>query len=153
MATPHLPHAHAHAKASAAAQLTDAEILAQIPAARAAAKAGLRARSARYSVAHKTLFVTLTNGTVIGIPTAHLPALRRASPRQRSAVTVLPAGIALHWASLDVDLSVPALIREALGADALRSLAAAEGGKATSERKAAAARENGAKGGRPRKAE
>ena len=80
-------------------------------------------------------------------------AARIASQSHYNAVTVLPAGSVLHWASLDVDLSVPALIREALGADALRSLAAAEGGKATSERKAAAARANGAKGGRPRKAE
>ena len=62
------------------ASLTEAEILAQIPAARArsveAARSGLRARSARYSLAHETLFLTLTNGTIIGMKAAGIPAAR-----------------------------------------------------------------------------
>ena len=137
------------------ATLSEAEILAQIPAARTrsaeAVRSGLRARSARYSLAHETLFLTLTNGTVIGMRAAGIPALRQATGRQRAAVEVTPTGTALHWEALDVDLSVSALIREALGVSAVRSLFAAEGGRSTSDKKAAAARANGAKGGRPRR--
>lgn len=140
---------------AAVTPITEAELLAQIPAARARAEqmrsAGLRARSVRYSVAQEMLFMTLTSGAVIGVPVSRIPALRSATPRQRSAVELTPSGSLLHWEALDVDLSVAALVREALGTEALRLLFASEGGRATSDRKAAAARANGAKGGRPRK--
>lgn len=134
-------------------RLSEAEILAQIPAARArgvkASRQGLRAVSARYRAAHEVLYIELTNGTVIGVPLSLVPALRHASKKALEEVEVTPTGSALHWERLDVDLSVPALIRDALGADALRSLFGAEGGRVVSERKAEAARRNGARGGRP----
>ncbi len=99
--------------------LTEAEILAQIPGARARAakeqKYGLRAATARYSVAHEQLFLELTNGTVIGVPVDIVPALRGASARELAGVEVTPTGSALHWERLDVDLSVPGLVLEALG--------------------------------------
>lgn len=134
--------------------LTEAEILAQIPGARARAakeqKHGLRADAVRYSVAHEQLILELTNGTTIGVPVRIVPALRAASDRELAEVEVTPTGSALHWERLGVDLSVPALVREALGGGALQSLFGAAGGQATSSRKAEAARANGAKGGRPR---
>ena len=137
--------------------LSDAEILAQIPAARERARratqAGLRAQWVRYSISQELLFLTLTHGTVIGLTLPRIPALRRATPRQRAAVELIASGAAVRWEALDVDLSVPALIREAIGEAALRVLFASEGGRSTSDRKAAAARRNGAKGGRPRKAQ
>ena len=43
------------------------------------------------------------------------------------------------------------VVRDAIGRGALHSLFAAEGGRSVSERKADAARANGAKGGRPKK--
>jgi hypothetical protein len=134
--------------------LTDAEILAQIPGARARAaeeqKHGLRAAEARYSAARHQLHIGLANGTVIGVPVDIVLALRGASPRELGGVEVSPTGSALHWERLDVDLSVPALVREALGDAAIQSLFGVMGGRATSSRKAEAARANGAKGGRPR---
>ena len=62
-------------------------------------------------------------------------------------------GFNLHWPALDVDLYVPALVAGIFGTQAwmTRQLARAAG-QATSPAKAAAARSNGAKGGRPRKA-
>jgi hypothetical protein len=133
--------------------LTDAEILAQIPAARQRAederRHGFRADSVRYSQAQEQIKVTLTTGAEIGIPVAILPALRNTSPRDLAGVEVTPSGAALRWERLDVDLSVPAIIREALGEQAVSSLFAAAGGRATSAAKAGAARENGKKGGRP----
>ena len=101
--------------------LTEAEILAQIPGARARAaeerKQGLRAASARYSVARRQLVLELTNGTVIGVPVSIVPALRGASARELAGVEVTPTGSALHWERLDVDLGVPGLVREALGSN------------------------------------
>lgn len=143
------------AAGSTGRRLSDAEILAQIPAARARATeqaaVGFRASSARYSVATKSLVVTLSNGTTLGIPVAGIEALSGAAAGSLATVAVSPTGSALHWERLDVDLSVAALVREALGGPALRRLFAAEGGRSKSEPKTLAARLNGAKGGRPRK--
>jgi hypothetical protein len=133
--------------------LTAAEILAQIPRARARAaeeqKHGLRAAAARYSRAREQLVLELTNGTVIGVPVDIVPALGGASARDLAGVEVTPTGSALHWERLDVDLSVPGLVLEALGGGAVQSLFGVAGGRATSSRKAEAARANGSKGGRP----
>ena len=55
----------------------------------------------------------------------------------------------LHWEKLDVDFSVPGLVAGIFGT---ARWMAARAGRASSPAKAAAARANGAKGGRPRKA-
>jgi hypothetical protein len=94
----------------------------------------------------------LTSGFVFGFPAAAVPALARATPAQLAAVELSPGGGALHWEALDVDLSVAGLLLASVGrAEKLRELARLAGAT-TSEAKAAAARANGAKGGRPRKA-
>lgn len=67
-------------------------------------------------------------------------------------VTLSPSGDGLHWDALDVQLSVPGLLLDALGAGSLAQELARRGGRSTSEAKADAARRNGAKGGRPRAA-
>jgi hypothetical protein len=61
-----------------------------------------------------------------------------------------PAGVGLHWAALDADLSVAGLAAVAFGRRVLLRAAGAAGGSARSAAKADAARRNGAKGGRPR---
>jgi len=61
---------------------------------------------------------------------------------------VLGAGYGLHREALDVDLSIPGLLAGLFGTKAYM---ARHAGRATSPAKAAAARANGAKGGRPRK--
>ena len=68
-------------------------------------------------------------------------------------VEVDGAGFNLSWPKLDVDLYVPALVAGVFGTRAwiARELARVAG-RARSPAKAAAARSNGAKGGRPRKA-
>ena len=60
-------------------------------------------------------------------------------------------GYGLHWEKLDADLSIPALIVGIFGSKAWMQELARRGGASTSPAKAAAARANGAKGGRPRK--
>ena len=56
----------------------------------------------------------------------------------------------LHWPKLDADLTVAGLLAGIFGSRMWMRELASTGGKAVSERKAAAARANGAKGGRPR---
>lgn len=134
-------------------EISDREILAQIPSARRRAAQtrakGLRATSAKYDAASGRIVMETSSGHLFGFPTAGVPALRNASPDDLRKVELSPSGSGLHWETLDVDLAVAALIVSVLGQeDKVRELARSAG-SVTSERKAAAARSNGAKGGRP----
>ena len=136
------------------ARTSKADILAQIPSARTREarnrKAGLRAISARYDHRAGRVIVDLTNGCLFGFPAKSIPALAKATPAQLAQVELSPAGSGLHWEALDVDLSVSGLVLASVRpADKLRELARLAGSR-TSLAKAAAARKNGAKGGRPR---
>lgn len=136
-------------------RLTDAEIDAQIPAARArqrlAEKAGLRASSATYDAASGRIVVELTNGAALAFPAHVVRGLERSSAAQRAALEVSPGGSGIIWDSLDVDVSVPGLLASMFGREAASVLGTA-GGRATSDAKREAARANGKKGGRPPKA-
>ena len=132
--------------------LSESEILAQLPAARARAqRAALEephAAAARYDAATRRLVVSLTNGADFTVPVAHVAELAEASEADVAVVEVGPAGLALHWPALDADLSVAGLARVVFGLHVARA-AGALGGAVRSEAKAAAARENGRRGGRP----
>ena len=136
-------------------RVTDAEILAQIPGAIARAARARRtkpyAKAARYDRATRTLRVRLTNDVTFSIPVSLIPALAQVSDVELSRVEVGPAGIGLHWDRLNVDLTIGGLARAALGTRALMQAAGAAGGRVRSAAKAGAARENGKRGGRPRR--
>lgn len=134
---------------------TDAEVERQydraVEAGRAADAAEPRAVSARYDAASGRVEVELRNGCLFAFPAEMGQGLRGASPEELATVEVTPGGYGLRWESLDVDLAVPALMAGVFGTEAwMRELGRA-GGRRTSEAKAAAARENGRKGGRPRR--
>ncbi len=105
----------------ASRRLSDAEILAQVPAARVRErrerKQGLRASAARYDRAAGRVVLELTNGYSFAFPVAAIPALQSASPSTLATVEIDPSGGALRWDSLDVDLSVPGLLLGAVGVD------------------------------------
>jgi hypothetical protein len=132
-----------------------AEILAQIPAARArsarAWKAGRRAVSAHYDRSTGRVVMELSNGYLFGFPTSSIPELSNATDKQLAEVELFPAGDVLHWEVLDADLSVAGLLMSSLGRKEKLSELARIAGIVKSPAKAAASRANGAKGGRPRK--
>ena len=96
------------------------------------------------------LALTLNSGFQCLVPVSAIGELRGATLEQLAMVTVTPLRDALAWDDLDVHVYVPGLLAEILG---LMDPAAAgrKGGSSRSEAKAAAVRENGKKGGRPRK--
>jgi hypothetical protein len=65
-------------------------------------------------------------------------------------IVVSPTGNGLQWPELDADLTVPGLLAGMFGSKMWMRELASRGGKSISAKKAAAARANGAKGGRPR---
>jgi hypothetical protein len=136
-------------------RMTDAEIVAQIPAARAretrARKQGLRALSAKYDRGRHRVALELTNGYLFAFPVSAISALDTATTSQLAAVEIDPSGAALRWDDLDVDLSVPGLLFSAMGAEERRRQLASLAGRSRSGAKARAARANGLKGGRPKK--
>jgi len=111
-----------------------------------------RAAQARYDRATGRVTLDLTNGCTYAFPSQLVEDLRGAGPDDLANVEVDGLGFNLHWPALDVDLYVPALVSGVFGTRAwmTRELARTAG-RATSPAKAAAARSNGAKGGRPRK--
>lgn len=134
--------------------ISDRELNAQIEQARKAGIAALenepRAKSVRYSPTRRQVVVELTNGCSFIFPVDKAQGLAGASDKDLSDVKVLGRGFGLHWEKLDADLSIPALVVGIFGSKAWMRELARRGGTATSPAKAAAARANGAKGGRPR---
>jgi len=114
-----------------------------------------QAKSARYDQRSDRLVIDLKNGVTLAIPSGLIQGLRGAATED-IAVELGPRGAALHWDKLDVDFSVGGLMAGVFGNKAwmgnLMAELGSKGGRAKSEAKAAAARANGAKGGRPRKA-
>jgi hypothetical protein len=136
-------------------RLTDAEILAQIPAARArearARKQGLRATRAKFDRRARRIVLELTSGHSFAFPVKSVRALEGVTDAQLSSVELDPSGVALRWDALDIDLSVPGLLFSAFGERERFSHLASLAGRVTTEAKARAARANGRKGGRPKK--
>src|SRR5271165_6946570 len=111
-----------------------------------------RATAAHYDPTTGRAVIELANGCAYAFPAQRVQDLQGASDEDLAVVEVDGAGFNLHWPKLDVDLYVPALVAGVFGTRAwiARELARVAG-RVRSPAKAAAARSNGAKGGRPRK--
>jgi hypothetical protein len=130
------------------AELTGAQIDAALERGKAARLREPRAAAARYDRQLDRVVVELTNGCTFTFPPRLAQGLEEATEDQLAQVEVLGAGYGLHWETLDADLSISGLLAGLFGT---RATMARRAGQATSPAKAAAARANGAKGGRPHK--
>lgn len=111
-----------------------------------------RASAARYDEATRKVTVDLVTGCTYKFPAQLVQGLSGATHEELALVEVQGRGFNLHWPKLDVDLYVPALVSGVFGThDWMVKALARHAGRSTSPAKAAAARANGAKGGRPRK--
>jgi hypothetical protein len=130
------------------AELTNEQIDAALERGRLAHTTEPRAASVLYDTKRGRVIVELTNGCSFAFPPRLAQGLESATDDQLSKIEILGAGYGLHWEALAVDLSMPGLLAGAFG---IRAYMARRAGQATSPAKAAAARINGSKGGRPRK--
>ncbi len=118
----------------------------------AAVREAGHAVSARYDRRRSRVVVVLDTGVELAFPTRLAEGLAGASPEDLAAIEISPAGLGLHWPRLDADLYVPALLQGVFGSKAwMARQLGAQGGRARTNAKVAASRENGRKGGRPRK--
>lgn len=56
------------------------------------------------------MWVTLTDGRVLGVPIVWSSRLSQATPTQRAKYEIGGRGISLHWPALDEDLAVANLL-------------------------------------------
>jgi hypothetical protein len=77
-----------------------------------------RARSASYDRASGKVIINLKDGSTFMFPHELGQGLKGANPDELAAVEVTPSGIGLHWETLDVDLTVPSLLRGIYGTKA-----------------------------------
>lgn len=106
---------------------------------------------ARYDAGRDIIDLTFRSGGSMTIPRLIVPGLQQASAAALESIIVSPAGDALSWRSLDVNVYVPGLVELAFGTRLFAAATGRRGGRRTSRAKTAAAKANGAKGGQPRK--
>ena len=113
---------------------------------------GPRAESAHYDAERDRVIVRLTTGIEIGFAPRDAEGLQHASRDDLAEIEVEAFGLGIHFPRLDADLYVPALLEGVLGSKSwMAAQLGAAGGRVRSSAKAAASRDNGKRGGRPRK--
>ena len=140
-----------HPKTSARVTTTDAEIEAAIAAANVREESRIQAVDAAYREDSDMIIVGLSSGVHLLIPRHVLQGLETATPKQLQNVHIVGASSGLSWPDLNVDHYIPGLIAGIFGSRNWMSELARRAGSIKSDRKTASARENGRKGGRPRK--
>jgi hypothetical protein len=113
------------------------------------------AERAEYDADAKRLVISLRGGALVAIPVSAIEEIADAKPAELALIKAGRFGDVIELRERDVDISLVGLLRDLSGKPATSVAAAAmgkRGGAAMTEAKAEAARANGAKGGRPRRA-
>ena len=97
------------------------------------------------------LIVGLSNHRRLVLPVEELQGLEHATHEQLTNYELVGRGTGISFPALDADFYVPALIEGVYGTRRWIAELGRKGGGARTEAKRQAARQNGAKGGRPKK--
>ena len=97
------------------------------------------------------IHVELNNGCAFEFPVEQAQGLAGAKVTDLRIIEIQSRGLGLHWPTLDADLYVPSLVKGILGSKQWMAQIGTAGGKTSTVAKAAAARANGKRGGRPKK--
>ncbi len=110
------------------------------------------ATAARYDRKANRVILSLNTNLEIMFSPKNAQGLEHAKPSQLEPIEISPSGYGIHFPKLDADLYLPALLEGFLGSRKwMAARLGAQGGRARTTAKVAAARANGTLGGRPRK--
>jgi hypothetical protein len=126
--------------------LLDEEIEKAMTRGRLIAETELRVLSAGYDRRLRKIKLKLSNESEFIFPPKLVAGLANVPENDLSHIEILGIGFGISWPHLDIDLSLQGLLQGVFGS---RQWMAKQAGMVKSEKKAAASRENGRKGGRP----
>lgn len=134
-------------------QLTDQQIEAQINAAidRQPKIDAVEPRANKVIFNDGRICLHFNNGATFSFLAQSVEAISQLSPEILATVELTPSGKGLRWDEPDIDLSVQGLLLGIFSSNVWMREIAVKGGSSTSEKKKAASRVNGKKGGRPKK--
>ena len=135
------------------AQLTDQQIEAQIERASALSTKidAVEPRASKVIFDDGRITLHFLNGAIFSFLPSMIEAIAQLSYEMLATVELTPSGKGLRWDEPDIDLSIQGLLLGIFGSEVWMREIASKGGKSTSEKKKAASRANGKKGGRPKK--
>ena len=135
--------------------ISEEELDAQIARAKSAAQESdatePRAASVRFDRSSELIIISLKNGAFFSFPPTLVQGLGEASPEDLDDVWLDASGSSVHWERLDADFNIAGLVAGVFGTKAWMSHLGRKGGQTTSPAKAESSRNNGKKGGRPKK--
>lgn len=135
--------------------ITEEELDAQIVSAKATAQESdateARATSVRFDRSSGLIVISLKNGAFFSFPPTLVQGLGEATPEDLDDVWLDASGSSVHWDRLDADFNITGLVAGIFGTKVWMSQLGRKGGEATSPAKAESSRNNGKKGGRPKK--
>ncbi len=106
----------------------------------------------RYSKATDMFVLSLRSGLILQVPRSMIEELHNVDPLACSHVQILGPGTGIAWDDVDIAVKTSTLIARVLSQGYSAATMGARGGSAKTANKATSARENGRKGGRPKKA-
>lgn len=128
---------------------TDAEMREAARAAREREKTATKLRAAHYDPVRDAVVTELSTGVTLAVPRRAIAGFARATPEALSDIAITPGAECLWSDTVDDGVLLEQLIEIAAGEEILKVLGGRVSGRTRSAAKAAAARANGAKGGRP----